>query len=119
MPDLSILVELADFYEVDIRDIIDGERKSETMNSETTNTLKKVAEYTAEETKKLKNKMADFTSAIFYINGANEHYGTYQTTPYVVGSPFVCAKQKDRANKDADTSSVSLRLPPSPTGEGS
>ena len=27
MPDLSILVELADFYDVDIRDIIDGERK--------------------------------------------------------------------------------------------
>ena len=45
--------------------------------------------------------MADFTSAIFYINGANEHYGAYQTTPYVVGSPFVCAKPKDRANNVA------------------
>ena len=26
MPDLSLLVELADFYNVDIREIIDGER---------------------------------------------------------------------------------------------
>lgn len=34
MPDLSILVELADFYDVDIRDIIDGERKGEDMNKE-------------------------------------------------------------------------------------
>lgn len=34
MPDLSLLVELADFYNVDIREIIDGERKSEIMNSE-------------------------------------------------------------------------------------
>ena len=34
MPDLSILVELADFYDVDIRDIIDGERKGENMNKE-------------------------------------------------------------------------------------
>ena len=29
MPDISMLLELADFYEVDIREIIDGERKSE------------------------------------------------------------------------------------------
>ena len=34
MPDLSVLVELADFYDVDIREIIDGERKSEIMNNE-------------------------------------------------------------------------------------
>lgn len=59
MPELSILVELADFYGVDIREIIDGERKSETMDMETKDTLKKVAEYTAEENKKLKCRMAD------------------------------------------------------------
>ena len=59
MPDLSVLVELADYYDVDIREIIDGERKSENMNNETKDTLKKVAEYTAEEKKKLKIKMAD------------------------------------------------------------
>ena len=59
MPDLSVLVELADYYDVDIREIIDGERKSENMNDETKDTLKKVAEYTAEEKKKLKKKMAD------------------------------------------------------------
>ena len=51
MPDLGILVELADFYDVDIREIIDGERKSEIMNAETKDTLKKVAEYTAEKNK--------------------------------------------------------------------
>ena len=59
MPDLSVLVDLADYYQVDIREIIDGERKSETMNDETKNTLKKVAEYTAEENKKLRYRMAD------------------------------------------------------------
>lgn len=31
MPDLSILVELADYYEIDIREIIDGERKGENI----------------------------------------------------------------------------------------
>lgn len=59
MPDLVTLIELADFYEVDIREIIDGERKSENMDNETKDTLKKVAEYTAEENKRLKKKMVD------------------------------------------------------------
>ena len=39
MPDLSVLVELADFYDVDIKEIIDGERKSEKMEKETKDTL--------------------------------------------------------------------------------
>ena len=56
MPDVSMLIDLADFYDVDIREIIDGERKSENMNNETKDTLKKVAEYAAEEKKKISNK---------------------------------------------------------------
>lgn len=45
MPDLSLLVELADFYEVDMREIIDGERKSGNMNLEEKETFMKVADY--------------------------------------------------------------------------
>ena len=45
MPDLSILVELADFYDVDIRDIIDGERYGEDMNKEEKERLQLVADY--------------------------------------------------------------------------
>ena len=56
LPDLSILVELADFYDVDIREIIDGERKNE-MNKETKETLNKVAEYSDMEKKQLQKKM--------------------------------------------------------------
>jgi transcriptional regulator with XRE-family HTH domain len=59
MPDVGMLIELADFYDVDIREIIDGERKSEIMDKKTKDTLMKVAEYAAEENKKLKNKMID------------------------------------------------------------
>ena len=55
MPDLEILIELADFYHVDIREIIDGGRKSEIMDNETKDTLKKVAEYAVEE-KELRRK---------------------------------------------------------------
>ena len=55
MPDLDMLIELADFYNIDIREIIDGERKSEIMDNETKDTLKKVAEYAVEE-KELRRK---------------------------------------------------------------
>lgn len=51
MPDISILVELADFYDVDIRELIDGKRKSEEhmMNEDLKDTLVKVSEYTSAE----------------------------------------------------------------------
>ena len=31
MPDISMMIELADFYDIDIRDLLRGERKSEKM----------------------------------------------------------------------------------------
>lgn len=52
MPDISILVEIAEFYDVDIREIIDGERKSENMTEETKEVLVKTAEYTSLEKEK-------------------------------------------------------------------
>lgn len=45
MPDLSMLIALAEYYDVDVREIIDGERKSESMNEEMKDTLQKVADY--------------------------------------------------------------------------
>ena len=56
MPDLSILIELADFYDVDIREIIDGERKGENMDKDTKDTLIKVAEYASEKEKRTQFK---------------------------------------------------------------
>ena len=65
MPDVSMLVELADFYNVDIREIIDGERKSEMMDKETKDTLKKVAEYATEKEKGTHSKVA--TAALMIL----------------------------------------------------
>ena len=59
MPDLSVLLELADFYNVDVREIIDGERKSENMEKNLKEAIHKVTEYTdykKEEKKKKLNK---------------------------------------------------------------
>ena len=51
MPELSILVELADYYEVDIKELIDGERKSEIMLKDEKETLLKIADYAEYEKK--------------------------------------------------------------------
>ena len=45
LPDISILIELAEFYDVDIKEILDGERKSEDMNEETKEIMAKVVDY--------------------------------------------------------------------------
>ena len=49
MPDLDFLIEMADFYDVDLREILDGERKSEKMEKELKETVLKVAEYSNSE----------------------------------------------------------------------
>ena len=46
MPDISLLAELAEFYDVSIPEIIDGERKSEQMNEKLKETVIKVTDYT-------------------------------------------------------------------------
>lgn len=46
MPDLDILIEISDYYEVDLREILNGERKSEKMEKEMKETVLQAAEYT-------------------------------------------------------------------------
>lgn len=57
MPDISLLVELSEFYHVSIPEIVDGERKSEKMNQETRDTALKMAEYSKNEVKIEKKKV--------------------------------------------------------------
>ena len=67
LPDLSLLVELADFYGVDIREIIDGERKSETMEPETKETLLKVSDYAAADKKRTVKKTKRRMTALWCV----------------------------------------------------
>ena len=53
MPDISLLTEIADFYEVDVREIIEGERKSEMMDEEIKDVADKMADYADMEKSKL------------------------------------------------------------------
>ncbi|MDE6015423.1 MAG: helix-turn-helix domain-containing protein [Acetatifactor sp.] len=50
MPDLDILIQISDYYEIDLRELLDGERKSEKMNKELEETVLKAVDYTNSET---------------------------------------------------------------------
>jgi len=45
MPDISLLVEISDFFDVSIPEIINGERKSEIMNEEVKEVADKLSDY--------------------------------------------------------------------------
>ena len=57
MPDISVMIELADFYDIDIRDLLRGERKSEKMEENLKETLVMVAEYTEADKEKILKKV--------------------------------------------------------------
>ena len=63
MPDISLLTDIADFYEVDVREIIDGERKSETMDEE----LKEVADKMADYADMEKSRLCKWVQIIGFI----------------------------------------------------
>ena len=61
LPDLDVLIEMADYYEVDLRELLDGERKSEEMNKEMEETVLKVADYSNEEKNRLMKNLHFFS----------------------------------------------------------
>lgn len=64
MPDISILIELSEFYCVDIREIIDGERQSEDMDKETNEVLNKVADYTTEDKETIIKRIQKYSALV-------------------------------------------------------
>ncbi len=66
MPDLDILIEISDYYEVDLREILNGERKSENMNKEIKDTVLQAVDYTNTEAEKY-NKRVRICNSIALI----------------------------------------------------
>lgn len=61
MPDIDVLIAMADFYTVDIRELIDGERKCDKMDKDIKETVLKVADYNNEEKDHLMKKLHIFS----------------------------------------------------------
>ena len=53
MPEIEIMIELADFYEVDLKDLLRGERKEDDMDQNVKETAIAVAEYSNEDKKRM------------------------------------------------------------------
>ena len=53
MPDLTLLVEIADFYDVDVRELIEGARKSDMNSEEVKDVAAKMADYAESEKSRL------------------------------------------------------------------
>lgn len=60
MPDLDILIQLADYYNVELREILDGERKDVQVDKETREVVLKAADYS-------NNEKMDFSRKIGYF----------------------------------------------------
>lgn len=77
MPDFDVLIEIADYYQIEIREILDGERKSENMNKEVEETVLKVADYTSVEAQnhnKRMNRLFLFAIVFYMITLLFEGY---------------------------------------------
>ncbi|MGN0293165.1 MAG: helix-turn-helix domain-containing protein [Lachnospiraceae bacterium] len=61
LPDLDVLIEMADYFEVDLRELLDGERTENRMNKELEETVLKVADYSNEEKNRLMKNLHFFS----------------------------------------------------------
>lgn len=68
MPDISLLVAIAEMYDVDVREIIDGERKEENMNSEVKEVAVKMADYSTMEKKTMLKWIKLMSIASFIVS---------------------------------------------------
>lgn len=67
LPDISLIIELAEYYAVDIKELLEGERKSESMNKETKETMDRIARYSVERKKSQLETFGIFTEILIVI----------------------------------------------------
>ena len=88
MPDISLLIEIAEFFDVSIPEIINGERKSESMNEEVKEVADKLSDYAnAEKEKLIKNirsesiigTIAIVVYGVLEVSGAMERSAVFET----------------------------------------
>ena len=64
LPDIDLLLLLADYYEVDLKELLSGSRKDETMDDEMKETVRKVSDY-----KDIAQKRLTRTMRIMFVVG--------------------------------------------------
>ena len=74
MPDISIISEIADFYEIDIRELIDGERKNEPVPEE--ETVSKIIEYADGRRLYRGRKSQNLKEGLYLRTGRDNHFSS-------------------------------------------
>ena len=83
MPDISVLIEISEFYDVSIPEIVDGERKSENMDDESKKVAESLSDYAdADKTKTIKeirqlSLVGVAALAIYFIIDISGYAGAY------------------------------------------
>ena len=91
MPDFDLVIEIANYYDVSIEEILDGERKNQTMEQKTEQTLLKVADYENQDKMIFSRRLCRlFIVAIiaFIVYGIIEMLGLSSTGIYEAISSF-------------------------------
>lgn len=81
MPDISLLVEIAEFYDTNIPEIINGERKSEKMNEEVKEVAESMSNYAGAEKKNIVKNIRGLSFiglAAFVVHSLLEVTGIFQ-----------------------------------------
>ena len=112
MPDLSMLIILAEYYEVDVKEIIDGKRKNQNMNEEMKDTLEKVASYNEMLNLKSMRKGIIIMSIVFIIMVQISMWKEVSPAPLVSlicaynGATFISKAKESKDKSDFITGSI-------------
>ena len=112
MPDLSMLIILAEYYEVDVKEIIDGKRKNQNMNEEMKDTLEKVASYNEMLNLKSMRKGIIIMSIVFIIMVQISMWKEVSPAPLVSlicaynGATFISKAKGSKDKSDFITGSI-------------
>ena len=68
MPDISLIVDIAEMYDVNVRDIIDGERKDINMNSEVKEVAIKMADYSTMQIDSIKKWIKTLSVSLLIVS---------------------------------------------------
>ncbi len=91
MPDLSMIIQIAEFFDVEVKEILNGEKNGEKMNQELKETLEKVADYNkAEKEIRLKIFVTTFlTTIIVGIITVNIQLLMFLDIRYILGEAII------------------------------
>lgn len=97
MPDFDLVIEIANYYDVSIEEILDGERKNEMIDKKTEQMLLKVADYESNEKQRFSKRVCGlFIAAILAFilygvlnfTGLDTKDGYEQIATYALGLVF-------------------------------